>query len=43
MLVYSLVLESEPTETVMVTVSVDGDEGYGEEISILAADGTKMI
>ena len=37
-LFYSLVLQSEPTDNVMVTVDVSGDEGYDEEIMIRAND-----
>ena len=33
---YSVVLESEPTDKVTVMVGVDGDEGYDEEITIRA-------
>ena len=35
---YSVVLESRPSDNVTVAVIVSGDEGYGEEITILAND-----
>ena len=40
---YSVVLESKPIDNVTVTVIVSGDEGYGEEITILANDEVNLI
>ena len=40
---YSVVLESRPSANVTVEVIVSGDEGYGEEISILANDEVDLL